>query len=183
MTCLVAFGILRRMKWDLFKSKYKLFIVLNVILGMSFSLLSLGGSLYDEATPPVWLEIRHEFALDHQVHSERVHTEIQKWLADPERLNHVLEAATPYIYFIYQQTQAKGLPAELALIPVVESEFNPNDRSRKGAVGLWQLMPQTARELGVNMSGHDGRRNVTISTQAALTYLKDLGELFNGNWF
>src|SRR5262249_6307926 len=81
-------------------------------------------------------------------------------------------------------TRARDLPAELALIPVIESEYNPNDRSNKGATGLWQLMRQTAHELGVVVQGgYDGRRNVLASTKAALAYFKDLGDLFNGNWY
>jgi membrane-bound lytic murein transglycosylase D len=76
------------------------------------------------------------------------------------------------------------MPAEIALIPFIESEFNPNDRSNKGATGLWQLMPQTARELGVKVkSGYDGRRNVVASTNAAVAYFNDLISNFNGNWY
>jgi len=82
------------------------------------------------------------------------------------------------------QTKARNLPAEITLIPVIESEFNPNDHSKKGALGLWQLMRQTAYELGVKVkAGYDGRRNVIASTQAALAYFSDLGNLFKGNWY
>ncbi len=131
----------------------------------------------------VWTSMGREFALDHEVDSVAVRAQIKMWLADKERLNHILESAAPYIYFIYQETQDQGLPAEIALIPVIESEFNPYDRSNRGATGLWQLMPQTAHELGVNVrSGYDGRRNVVSSTRAALFYFKDLGEMFRGNW-
>ena len=66
---------------------------------------------------------------------------------------------------------------------MIESEFNPNDHSNKGATGLWQLMPKTASELGIKVrSGYDGRRNVIASTKAALAYFNDLGTMFNGNW-
>jgi membrane-bound lytic murein transglycosylase D len=76
------------------------------------------------------------------------------------------------------------LPAELALIPAIESEFNPNDFSNKGATGLWQLMPQTAHELGIKVkSNYDGRRNVIASTNAALAYFRDLGVYFKQNWY
>ena len=75
------------------------------------------------------------------------------------------------------------MPAELALIPVIESEYNAHDKSSVGATGLWQLMPQTAKELGVKVSkGYDGRVNVIASTKAALLYFRDLGNLFKGNW-
>lgn len=131
----------------------------------------------------IWHSMRSDFTLDHQVHSARVQAEIKKLLADQNRLYNILKSASPYIYFIFNQTKVRGLPAELALIPVIESEFNPYDRSKKGATGLWQLMPQTAHELGVKVrSGYDGRRNVIDSTKAALAYFDDLGNYFNGNW-
>lgn len=131
----------------------------------------------------IWSSMRSEFKLDHKTQSSRVQAEIRKLLADQDKLYQILEAAGPYLYFIHKQTQARGLPAELALIPVIESEFNPNDHSKVGALGLWQLMPGTARELGVHVkSGYDGRRNVVASTKAALAYFNDLGNMFDGNW-
>lgn len=132
----------------------------------------------------VWASVRREFKLDHKTQSSQVQAEIRKLLADQEKLYQILQAAAPYIYFIHQQTQARGLPGELALIPFIESEFNPNDHSNKGATGLWQLMSGTAHELGVKVkSGYDGRKNVVASTRAALLYFKDLGRMFKGNWY
>lgn len=132
----------------------------------------------------IWDSLSPELKLDHKVHSAQVQAEIHKLLADQDKLYSILKAAGPYIYFIHKQTQARGLPAELALIPVIESEFNPHDHSNKGASGLWQLMPATAHGLGVKVkSNYDGRRNVVASTKAALAYFKDLGHLFEGNWY
>lgn len=132
----------------------------------------------------IWNTIGRELNLDHQVGKAQVQAEIRKVLAERDKLYSILQAASPYIYFIHQQTQARGLPAELTLIPVIESEFNPNDHSKKGAIGLWQLMRGTAHELGVKMhSGYDGRRDVVASTKAALAYFKDLGNGFKGNWY
>ena len=131
----------------------------------------------------VWNNMSQELNLDHHTQSAQVQREIKRLIADQGKLYQILTSATPYIYYIYQQTQKRGLPAEIALIPVIESEFNPNDTSNKGALGLWQLMPETAHELGVQTkSGYDGRRNVVDSTQAALSYFKDLGNNFNDNW-
>lgn len=132
----------------------------------------------------VWKSVQHDLKLDHKAQSPQVKAEIKKLLADQDNLIKILNAASPYIYFIHKQTQALGLPSELALIPVIESEFNPHDHSNKGASGLWQLMPGTAHELGIKIkSGYDGRRNVIDSTKAALAYFNDLGENFNGNWY
>ena len=130
----------------------------------------------------IWHSMRNEFSLNHQTQTAQVQREIRRLVADQERLYQILKAAGPYMHYIYKKTQAKGLPIELALIPFVESEFNPNDRSTKGATGLWQLMPQTAKELGVKVkSDYDGRRNVVASTNAALAFFNDLGITFNGN--
>lgn len=132
----------------------------------------------------VWDIMSREFKLDNRAESSQVKAEIRKLLADQGKLYNILKAAGPYIYFIHKQTEARGLPAEIALIPVIESEFNPNDKSNKGATGLWQLMSGTANELGVKVkSGYDGRRNVVASTKAALAYFNDLGNLFKGNWY
>lgn len=132
----------------------------------------------------IWTSMSREFKLDHKTQSPAVQAEIHKILAEQGKFYSILQAAAPYIYYIHQQTVARGLPAELALIPVIESEYNANDHSKAGATGLWQLMSETAKELGVKVkSGYDGRRNVVASTKAALAYFKDLGNLFNGNWY
>lgn len=136
------------------------------------------------AQDSIWSTISHDLKLDHKTQLSQVQTEIHKILADQGKLLEILNAAAPYIYFIHEETKARGLPAELALIPIIESEFNPNDHSKKGATGLWQLMPQTANELGIKVkSGYDGRRNVVASTKAALAYFNDLGNLFKGDWY
>jgi len=175
-------------------SKYVILFVLSSFLLISWnginandakaSFGTIGGFYSSEQVTSIWHSISDEFKLDHKAQSRQVQAEIHKLLADQNNFNQILQAATPYIYFIYQQTQAYGLPAEIALIPFIESEYNPNDHSNKGALGLWQLMPGTARGLGVKVkSSYDGRKNIIDSTDAALTYFKDLGALFNGNWY
>ena len=179
-------------------SKYLVFVLLSCSLVMVWDGANNDISDWHFSTPQqtstelaaakssasIWDSMRNEFKLDHKTQSARVQAEIRKLLADQEKLNQILQAAAPYIYFIHQQTQAHGLPAELALIPFVESEFNPNDKSKKGATGLWQLMSGTAHELGVKIkSNYDGRRDVIASTNAALAYFRDLGNNFKGNWY
>jgi membrane-bound lytic murein transglycosylase D len=132
----------------------------------------------------VWKDLSHQLKLDHQANHAQVQNEVRKLLKEQDKFYQILKAAGPYIYFILEQTKAKGLPAEIALIPVIESEFNPHDYSTKGATGLWQFMRGTAKELGIVItSGYDGRKNVTASTKAALAYLNDLGNNFKGNWY
>jgi membrane-bound lytic murein transglycosylase D len=131
----------------------------------------------------IWSGIRSELSLNHYVQSAEVKNEIRKLLADRKKLFEILESSGPYIYFIHKKTHENKLPAELALIPAIESEFNPRDHSNKGATGLWQLMPGTAHDLGLEVkSNYDGRRNVVDSTNAALSYFSDLNKYYKGNW-
>lgn len=171
--------------------------LISVLLSLSM-LLSFYGHYVNDATlcthetyevisiqpvESIWTSLRSKLTLDHKVQSARVQTEIHKFLADKKKLYEILKSSAPYIYFIKQMTQIRHLPAEIALIPVIESEFNPNDHSNKGATGLWQLMPATARGLGIKVkSNYDGRRNVVMSTEAALAYFNDLKNNFHGNW-
>lgn len=131
----------------------------------------------------IWVTIGQQLKLDHSAQNPRVKKEIRKILANKQDFQAILNRSTPYIYYIYSQTQKRHLPAELALIPIIESEYNPNDHNSIDALGLWQLMPGTAKILGVKMgNGYDGRRNVEASTKAALTFFTDLKNQFNGNW-
>ncbi len=101
----------------------------------------------------------------------------------PRHLKAVSERGKPYLYFILQELEKQNLPLELALIPMVESDFNPAARSPVRAVGLWQVMPKTGKSLGLEQTWwYDGRRDVVRSTQAALTYLKRLHGLFGEDW-
>jgi len=145
---------------------------------------SLGSFYTHEQANTIWDSISSSFSLDHKADDPRVRNEIRKLLSNRQHFNKVLKNAAPYMYFIYQQTKSYGLPAEIAMIPFIESEFSPNDHSNKGALGLWQLMPATARGLGIKVNrGYDGRRNVISSTQAALKYFSYLGNMFNNNWY
>ena len=105
------------------------------------------------------------------------------WLAKhPAYLNHRLQLATPFLYYIYQQTQKRKQPALLTLIPLVESGYDPFGISTTGATGLWQMMPGTASGFGLRINWwYDGRRDIMHSTTAALDYLNYLHGFF-GDW-
>lgn len=136
-----------------------------------------------ENVESVWSSMSKQFELNHHAQYSQVKKEIRVIQRDPRTFYHILEASEPYIYYILQETHQRGLPAELALLPVIESEYNPYDRETTGATGLWQLMPDTASGLGVKMNyDYDGRMNVIDSTKAALRFLKYLGDHFRGNW-
>jgi membrane-bound lytic murein transglycosylase D len=88
-----------------------------------------------------------------------------------------------YLYYIVTQLEARGMPAELALLPVVESAFEPYAYSRARAAGLWQFIPGTGSRYGLKQDWwYDGRRDIVESTRAALDYLQALHEEFNGDW-
>jgi len=88
-----------------------------------------------------------------------------------------------YLHYIAGELEARGMPADLALLPVVESAFDPFAYSRGRASGLWQIIPGTGERLGLKQNWwYDGRRDVIDSTRAALDYLEMLHEQFDGDW-
>lgn len=104
-------------------------------------------------------------------------------LRNPKYIHRLTENAKPYLYYVYQETKKYHLPPEIALLPMIESGYVPDGRSRAGAVGLWQLMPGTANNFGVKMNYfYDGRQSITVSTKVALHFLSYLYQEFNHNW-
>lgn len=123
------------------------------------------------------------FALLPNTYPAALQREIKAFAHDPYYLNELVTNAGPYIYYIYQQTRKRHMPAEIALIPMVESDYNPFEYSHAGATGLWQMMPGTASGFGLTINWwYDGRRDIIASTKAALDYLSYLHNLFNNNW-
>jgi membrane-bound lytic murein transglycosylase D len=94
----------------------------------------------------------------------------------------VLQRSEPYLFHILEQVEKRGLPTELALLPVIESAFDPFARSPVGAAGIWQFMPATASEAGLQANWwYDGRRDIVAATEAALDYLSALHDRY-GDW-
>jgi membrane-bound lytic murein transglycosylase D len=106
------------------------------------------------------------------------------WYArNPEYLERVFGRAELYLYHIVGEVEARGMPLELALLPVVESAFEPFAYSRSHAAGLWQFIPGTGKRFGLPQNWwYDGRRDVMESTRAALDYLQFMHDEFNGDW-
>lgn len=98
-------------------------------------------------------------------------------------LQQVAERARPYLYHIVSQLSANHLPAELALLPIVESAYQPTALSPKSAAGLWQFIPSTGLDFDLPQSEHyDARLDIEASTQAAMRFLTQLKNHFNGDW-
>jgi peptidoglycan lytic transglycosylase D len=131
----------------------------------------------------LWDVLRESFALQHYENNPAVQDRIDWFMNNQDFLLRSASRAAPYLYYILQQVKVRHLPAELVLLPIVESGYNPFNVSNMGAVGLWQLMPETASGLGVKQDWwYDGRRDVIASTRAALNYLAYLQSFFEGNW-
>jgi membrane-bound lytic murein transglycosylase D len=107
-----------------------------------------------------------------------------EWFArHPDYLDRVLHRARPYLPHVAAEVEARGLPAELAFLPVIESAFDPFAYSHGRAAGLWQIIPGTGTRFGLKQNWwYDGRRDVVESTRAALDYLEYLHRLFDGDW-
>lgn len=107
-----------------------------------------------------------------------------RWLkANPDYLERASQRAEPFLYLIVDEAERRGLPLELALLPVVESGYQPLARSPDHAKGLWQFMPRTGKAFGLRRSWwYDGRSDVHASTYAAFDYLTALAAQFDGDW-
>ena len=97
--------------------------------------------------------------------------------------NYLSQQARPYLHYVIQEIKNRKLPIELALLPFIESNYDPNAFSHGSAAGFWQIIPSTARQYGVPInSWYDGRRDIVLSTNAALDYLTRLHKYFSGDW-
>ena len=106
------------------------------------------------------------------------------WYADnPDYMQRVLVRAQPWMYLIVEEIEQRDMPGELALLPVVESAFDPFAYSHGRAAGPWQFLSGTARDFGITINDwYDGRRDFVAATGAALDYLEYLAGLFDGDW-
>ena len=114
---------------------------------------------------------------------ERVNKHIVWYTQHRAYLHQVAERARPYLYHIVDSLSKHKLPHELALLPIVESAYQPTALSPKSAAGLWQFIPSTAHDFDLHQSDHyDARLDIAASTQAAIRYLSFLKQHFNGDW-
>ena len=126
--------------------------------------------------------LRAGFTLD-PVMNKRVQAHLDWFVRHPEYLDRVFARAQKYMPYIVSELERRGLPYELALLPIVESAYDPFAYSHGRAAGLWQLIPGTASRFGVRQNWwYDGRRDVVDSTEGALSYLEYLHELMDGDW-
>ncbi len=138
-----------------------------------------------EATLPpgdLWERIRDGLALP-DGGDKRVDAQLRWYASNQQYLDRVITRAQPYFQYVVEELERRQMPMELALLPIVESAFDPFAYSHGRAAGLWQFIPGTGRRYSLKLNWwYDGRRDVVESTRAALDYLEDLHQEFGGDW-
>ncbi len=129
----------------------------------------------------VWERIRKGFAIP-DLNNPLVATHSTWYSARPEYLQRITQRASRYLFYVVQELEKRNMPTELALLPFIESAFNPQAYSSAKAAGMWQFIPSTGRDYNLKQNAfRDERRDVLASTNAALTYLQRLYGMF-GDW-
>ena len=129
----------------------------------------------------VWGRIRSGYAIP-DLNNALVTRHTQAYANHPATLSRISGRASPYLYHVVSELEKRGMPTELALLPVIESAFNPQAMSSANAAGLWQFVPGTGKDFDLKQNMFkDERRGVVASTDAALSYLQRLYTMF-GDW-
>ncbi|MGB0127561.1 MAG: transglycosylase SLT domain-containing protein [Rhodocyclaceae bacterium] len=140
-------------------------------------------SKIDLTIPPkdLWVRIRNGFSMP-DLDNELVTRQQAYYLNHPQYMTRIAERSRRYLHYIVEEIEKRGLPTELALLPMVESAFNPMAYSRARASGLWQFIPSTGRNYQLKQDSFvDQRRDIVASTGAALDYLETIYEM-HGDW-
>jgi membrane-bound lytic murein transglycosylase D len=132
-------------------------------------------------TPDLWKRVRNGFLMPN-LEDDLVAQHQQRYQSSPEYLRRMVERSRLYLHHIVGELEQRGMPTELALLPMVESAYNPLAYSPAQASGLWQFIPSTGRVFHLEQNWwQDQRRDIVASTRAALDYLQYLYE-FHGDW-
>jgi membrane-bound lytic murein transglycosylase D len=129
----------------------------------------------------VWERIRKGYGIP-DLNNPLVATHSTWYSARPEYLQRITQRASRYLFYVVQELEKRNMPTELALLPFIESAFNPQAYSSAKAAGMWQFIPSTGKDYNLKQNVfRDERRDVLASTNAALTYLQRLYGMF-GDW-
>jgi membrane-bound lytic murein transglycosylase D len=129
----------------------------------------------------LWVRIKDGYELA-DVNSPLTSTHEEWYASRPDYVKRMVERSQRYMFHIVEEVQKRGMPTEIALLPMIESAFNPQAYSRSKAAGIWQFMPATGKHFGLQQTWWaDNRRDVTAATNAALDYLQKLHGMF-GSW-
>ena len=126
----------------------------------------------------LWLRIKDGYAMPNVKSNFATHHE-KFYASRPDYLKRMLERGQKYLFHIVEEVEKRGMPSEIALLPMIESAFNPRAFSTSAASGIWQFIPSTGKSFGLQQNWWvDNRRDVTAATSAALTYLQKLHGMF-----
>jgi membrane-bound lytic murein transglycosylase D len=131
----------------------------------------------------VWQRVRDGFRIDDAAAQNPLVAVHESWYAArPDYMHRMIDRSRRYLFHIVEAVDRRAMPMEIALLPMIESAFNPTALSRSAASGIWQFIPSTARHYGLKQdTWYDGRRDFTAATEAALDYLGKLYLDF-GDW-
>ncbi len=148
---------------------------------ISETLVTPGGDTATGDVEDLWASLREGFRLkDVNPMLTRLH---EKWFMHHRGdLDQAIHRGRLYLYYVAEEVRKRDMPMEIALLPIIESAYNPMIRSRRKTAGIWQFIRSTGRAYGLQQNAwYDGRRDVLAATRAALDYLQDLREQF-GSW-
>ena len=130
----------------------------------------------------LWKRILVGYRMDLSVSNSRIDAQRNWFISRQPYINRLSARASRYIYYTVTEAERRGIPTELALLPVIESSYDPFANSGASAAGMWQFIPSTGREYGLRQNQYyDGRRDVVESTRAAYDFLTNLYKQF-GSW-
>lgn len=131
----------------------------------------------------LWSQVRDGFQLSPAKERRSVRIWTQFYATHTKHLNLSLKRARPFLWHVVQQVDQRHMPTEIALLPIVESGYDPTAKSYAGASGMWQFMPGTADHMNLPRDWwYDGRNDPIASTDAALNYLQSLAQRYDGDW-
>jgi len=131
----------------------------------------------------LWQRIINAYGFNQNIDNSRVRAHLNWFKKHQGYMDRVATRAERYMYYIAEQIDVRDIPGELALLPIVESAFDPFAYSHGRASGVWQFIPSTGRDFGLKQDWwYDGRRDISASTVAALKYLEALQREFKGDW-
>ncbi len=132
----------------------------------------------------VWQRIREGYQFDQNIEHPLIEKELAWYRKNPTFVYRATERSSRYLHYVASEVQQRNMPTEMALLPFIESAYDPFAYSRSGAGGMWQFVPQTATTFGLKRNfWYDGRKDVVASTDAALDYLQYLHDKFDNDWF
>jgi membrane-bound lytic murein transglycosylase D len=137
--------------------------------------------IIDAAHSDLWERIRKGFGITN-MQSPLIANHVTWYAGRPDYFQRMTDRSARYLYYIVEEVQKRGMPTEIALLPMIESAYNPQAYSRSHAAGIWQFVPATGKQYGLQQNWwYDGRRDVLASTRSALNYLAKLHRQF-GSW-